>query len=188
MVPYTVFSQGSDLLPIIRDILAIIGIVVVAVISGWFLLRSKQREYEHHYFNTILDRRIRVYEELEKIITLLKFEATREDGRRFAIAFSRHDTLKKLTEHLDEVKERSLWVDKGALDLIKTLDRIRWGGLPNNPDDLLEYSKKHLWEIRRLHADLERAVAEDMLSLHKVEDFLKRKKKAIPHVPVDADQ
>ena len=51
---------------------SLIAGILGALIGGWFTLRGKRNDYANEYYKVVLARRVQAYEEVERLINMVK--------------------------------------------------------------------------------------------------------------------
>jgi hypothetical protein len=145
--------------------------------GGWFSLRSKNKEYEQHYFRNILERRMAAYEEVGRLIANIKVAVIDVDQRPYHLMFSCDEDQANVYQALLGTMSNTLWLTDDLFDLTRQLNIMVFSGTSNG-DGLIEFGKKHYQQIAELRTQLERLHYRDMMNLHDIQLFLKHKK---PH-------
>ena len=70
---------------------SVISGVMGALIAGWFNLRSKHTEYANTYYKMVLERRVKAYEAVERLINQIKIAVVDTDNRPYHLLFSKDD-------------------------------------------------------------------------------------------------
>jgi hypothetical protein len=148
--------------------------VVSGVIGGIYALRSKQREYVNEYYKIILTRRIAAYEQLERLVLMLKIAVLDEDKKPYHLLFSRDDDWQTAYDLLGNVMTQALWLSDDAFRKTQELNYLMFRFKPGG--GVIEFGKANYRKIADLRVDLERIVATDLLALHDVDRFLRQKK------------
>jgi hypothetical protein len=154
---------------------ALVGALLGAAIAGYFTLRAKRNEFVNDFFKTVIQRRIEAYEELEKLIVTYRNTVVDTDCRPYHLPFALKSQNDEAFTRLGSAMSKGLWLSEEAFNLIRDLNFIQFG-MPNTEDELIAFGKENYRKIAETRASLERVLAADMLSLHKVKQFLKRKK------------
>jgi len=162
---------------------SLISIVAGALIAGWFNLRSKRNEYANEYFKLVLARRLAAYEEVERLITMLKAAVLDDDQRPYHILFSKDDDHAAVYKLLFAVLSKALWLSDDLFGRTRELNVLVYS---DNVDEtgLIEFGKKNYIAIAELRTKTERLYARDMLTLHNVPRFLKSKRPTDSYVPI----
>ncbi|MGH7867712.1 MAG: hypothetical protein ACREP9_08815 [Candidatus Dormibacteraceae bacterium] len=156
---------------------ALLGALLGAIITGLYSLRSKQTEYVNDYYKKVIDRRMAAYEQLENLIVSLRTVALGEDKKPYHLLFSQDETSGLLPAYqmLHSITSQSLWLSDEAFDKARELDRVlcdfKGGG-----SNLIEFGQRNYQTLAGLRENLERILATDMLGLHDVGWFLRKKK------------
>jgi hypothetical protein len=154
---------------------ALLGGVIGSLLTGWFLLRSKEKEYKNDFFKIVINKRVDGYEHLEAFIQAFKTMVLDTDNRPYHFPFSSHELHTESLILLGNAIDRGLWLSNNALEKVRELNRFQFQ-TPNEDSERIEFGKEHYEEIANIRATLETIVATDMLQLHKVEPFLSTKK------------
>lgn len=146
-----------------------------ALIAGAFGLRGKQNEYVNDYFKTIIKRRLDAYEKLEQLINALKLSVLDDDQQPYHQVFSNEATWADIYALFLEATSHTLWLSDNVFAKTRELN-IMFLHASSNKRDLVEFGKSNYAPIAKLREEIERLHAKDMLALHDVEGFLKKKK------------
>ena len=146
-----------------------------ALIAGAFSLRGKRNDYANDYFKTIVKRRVEAYEKLEQLINALKLTVLDDDQRPYHQVFSNDSTWTEVYKLFLISTSHPLWLSSEVFVKARELNYLLLQASYNNRG-LVEFGKSSYTCIARLREEIERLHAIDMLSLHKVEVFLKQKK------------
>jgi hypothetical protein len=153
----------------------VISALVSSLIAGWFNLRSKNDEYANAYYKMILERRIAAYEEVEQLIVAIKVSVVDIDERPYHWAFSGENEFSTVYKLLHGMMSNALWLTDELFELTRQLNFLVYEA--NGPEQgLVEFGKKNYKTVAELRTKLERTLANDMLVLHDIRAFLKRKK------------
>jgi hypothetical protein len=146
-----------------------------ALIAGAFGLRGKRNDYVNDYFKTIIKRRLEAYERLERLINALKLAVLDEDQRPYHQVFSNEATWTEIYKLLLDSTSHPLWLSDEVFEKTRELN-LMFLQASHDKRDLVEFGKSNYAPIAELREEVEKLHAKDMLTLHNVEDFLKRKK------------
>lgn len=162
---------------------ALISAVLGACIAGWFTLRSKRNEYVNDYYKSVLARRITAYEEIERLITMLKSAVLDTDQRPYHLLFSKDDDHKAVYHLMFSVLSKALWLTDDLFARTRELNVLIYsdGGIDSG---LIEFGKKNYTTIAELRTQIEILHARDMLNLYKVPQFLKTKRPSDTYSPI----
>jgi hypothetical protein len=166
------------LLALIPGGFALLGALLGTLISGVFGLRAKRNEYVNDYYKKVLDRRIAAYEQLESLIVSLRTTCLGEDNKPYHLLFSQAEGNGLLPAYrmLHGIASQALWLSHEAFDKGRELNTLLWGFKGSGGSNLIEFGQKNYEAIATLRENLERIVAADMLGLHDVRRFLRKKK------------
>ncbi len=156
---------------------ALLGALLGAAIAGYFTLRAKRNEFVNDYYKTVVERRIEAYEALEKLIVAFKTSIAENDSKTYHLPFVSRSQNDNSLMLVGEVMSQGLWLSEEAFDLVRELNYILFQ-MPNSKDELIAFGKEHYMKIAELREHLERILAADMLDMHRVKQFLSKKKRA----------
>lgn len=156
-----------------------------AAATGYFVLRSKQAEYINDFYKTVLARRLRAYEDIERLIMNFKMAVADEDMELYHLVFSgSEDDPAGLYGLLTKILSQSLWLSDEMFDLTRDLNLFLFEQRPAGASSWIPFGKRHYKHFGELRTKLERVHAIDMLHLHKVPKFLKSKKPSNAATPL----
>jgi hypothetical protein len=147
-----------------------------ALIAGLFNLRQKQNEYSNEFFKTVLQRRIQAYDEIEQLVINLKAAVLDTDNRPYHLLFSKDDDWEYVHQLMFSVLSKGLWLSPKLFSTTRQLNLLvfRDGQAKNG---MIEFGKRNYEEIANLRESIEQLHASDMLELHNVRSFLKKKRR-----------
>jgi hypothetical protein len=154
---------------------SLISGVLGAFIAGWFNLRVKGNEYANAYYRIVLDRRLAAYEGIERLISAIKIAVVDKDKRPYHFLLSKDDDHVAVYKLLFEVMSQSLWLSDDLFQKTRELNLLVYTA-PQGTSGLVEFGKKNYLAIGEIRTQIEKMHARDMLTLHKVPLFLKRKR------------
>lgn len=146
-----------------------------AFIAGAFLLRGKRNDYVNDYFKIIIKRRLDAYEKLERLINALKICVLDDDQQPYHQVFSNESTWTDVYTLFLESTSHPLWISDDVFGKTRELN-IMLLHASSNDRSLVEFGKLNYTPLAELREQIERLHANDMLALHDVEGFLKKKK------------
>jgi hypothetical protein len=151
-----------------------------ALVAGIYNLRAKRSEYVNDYYKLVIKRRIEAYEQLERVIIQFKFTVVDDDKRGYHLPFaSEEDKDWDATQILlAGVMSQGLWLSDKVFAKLRELNLILFRH--SKPPSMVEFGKQQYEKIATLRAELERLLAQDMLTLHDVGLFLKTKDRPDP--------
>ena len=153
-----------------------VSAITVALIAGWFSLRSKRSEYENAYFKMVLERRIKAYEQVEALIVQIKTTVLDSDGRPYHLLFSDETSKGTTYKALFLTMSSAIWLSDELFDEIRQLNALIYSSSEGaGAENLIAFGKKHYRDVAELRTRVERLHARDMLVLDKVPAFLKSK-------------
>lgn len=166
---------------------SLIAGVLGALIGGWFTLRGKKNDYANEYYKLVLARRVQAYEQVERLIIMLKTAVLDGDGQPYHIVFSLEESEKEVYSLLFSLMSNALWLSDDLFEFTREFN-ILFYSHSNNEDDLIQFGKKHYKEIAELRTKIEKVHLQDMLTLHEVPRFLKSKKPADSYSPINVQR
>src|SRR5678815_954906 len=89
---------------------SLIAGILGALIGGWFTLRGKRNDYANEYYKVVLARRVQAYEEVERLINMVKTAVLDQDGRPYHVLFSKDDDKQGVYDLLIAVMSKALWL------------------------------------------------------------------------------
>jgi hypothetical protein len=123
----------------------------------------------------VLNRRVTAYEQLENLISALKAAVLDKDGRPYHLLFSRDDDWETAYKLLFGVMSQALWLSDEVFVKTRDINYLVFRG-GSKGAGAVEFGKEHYQEIAELRSQIEKIHASDMLALHDVKGFLKRKR------------
>ena len=167
---------------------------IAAVVSGSFTWYLKHIEYRNNYYREIVNRRLGVYELIDKKILypLNLFAHERDVGVEktargswiheiFAYGQQRLEDFRK---GLLEVLLQKIWITNNTSHLLDRLD-LETRGIYSRAEGmkpsafrkaLIKYGLDCFQFYRDFHLDIEKSVKKDLASLHRVKQFLKEER------------
>ena len=163
----------EQFLPIISS--SVIAGAIGAYIAGRFNLRVKDREYEIEYYKIVLSKRIAAYESIQKLVTGLKTAVLADDRQPYHLLLSNEEGLLDAHKLLYEISSQALWLSDGLFLQTRDLGRLLFGATTHE-GGAVAFAKKHYQKLAEFRNMIEQLYIQDMLTLHKVSQFLKSKK------------
>jgi len=152
-----------------------IGGIIGALIAGRFQLSVKDREYANEYYRLVLAKRIAAYEAIQRLITGLKTAVVDTDTHPYHLLLSSEDHLSEAHRLLYEISSQALWLSNDLFVQTRDIGRLLFGA-SDHEGGVVVFAKKHYEKLATFREEIERLHIRDMLSLHKVPQFLKDKK------------
>ena len=155
-------------------LVALASALVGGLVSGWYALRGKSADYENDYFKTVLKRRLAAYEAVEDLIGSLKAAILDHDHCPYHLLFSEDESFVygKLS-----VMSKGLWLSDDLFAHIRDLNVFFFEH--GSGKGVLQFGKTHYKKLALMREEMEKIVARDLVTLHKVPDFLERKRKSV---------
>jgi hypothetical protein len=151
------------------------GALLGALVAGIYNLRVKRHEYINDYYKTVIQRRIAAYEQLEGLIACFRAAVVGKDRKPYHLTLSGEAPEEDIFKRLFAVMSQGLWLSDEAFAKITELNYLLFG-VPHVEGDVIDFGKQNYQAIATLRDALERILAADVLELHDVGRFLKRKK------------
>jgi hypothetical protein len=153
----------------------VVGAVLTVVIAGLYSLHAKRNEYINDYYKTVIQRRIASYEQLENLIVDFKVNVVGSDNKPYHLPFSGENHKEHVFKRLFSAMSQGLWLSEEAFRKTSELNVLLFG-MPAAEADAINFGKQHYQAVATIRDALERTLAADMLDLHNVGRFLRRKK------------
>lgn len=153
---------------------SVIGGVIGAFITGRFNLKVKDREYENEYFKLVLVKRVAAYESIQRLVTGLKTAVLDDDRIPCHLLLSYEDGLLEAYTLLYEISSQALWLSDGIFQKTRDLGCLLYGA-EKYEEGSVAFAKKHYQKLAMFREEIEVLHIRDMLSLHEVRQFLKKK-------------
>ena len=151
------------------------GVLLGALIAGLYNLRAKRNEYINDYYKTVIQRRIAAYEQLESLIIYFRMTVVDKDNKGYHLSFLGENPKEDLFKRLFAVMSQGLWLSDEAFAKTSELNYLLFR-MPDAEGDAINFGNQHYQAIATMRDALERILAADMLNMHEVGRFLKRKK------------
>jgi hypothetical protein len=153
---------------------AVVAAVVSGLMTGFYNLRTKQREYDNEYYKMMLMRRITAYEQLEELIVALKIAVLDVDNQPYHLLFSQDSDWQSAYNLLAKVMSAAMWLSDDAFKKTQELNYLIFRLKPEAK--AIQFGKTNYQKLAQLRADLEGILASDLLTLHDLKRFLRQKK------------
>jgi hypothetical protein len=149
--------------------------VVAALVAGAFTLVVNRNEYANEYYKTVVARRVHAYEMVEALIVELRTSVIgEEDNRPYHLVFSSEEKgFDQVFALLHQAMSEGLWLSDEIFEKVRDLNYLVFH--VTKPSSVIAFGKENYQRIATLRAELERLVARDMMTLHKVKKFLASK-------------
>ena len=154
---------------------SLLGGVFGAFITGKFNLRVKDREYENEYFKLVLAKRITAYESVQKLVTGFKTAVVDKDKQPYHLLLSHEDGPQEAHKLLFEISSQALWLTDDLFLRTRDISRLLFGA-SGHEDGSIAFAIKNYRKFALLREEIERLHTRDMLLLHEVRKFLRKKK------------
>src|ERR1700676_2503466 len=106
---------------------ALFGALLGALLTGWFLLRTKNKEYVNAFFRIVIDKRVDAYEHLEHLIQAYKTCICDSDNKPYHIPFSSEEQHLDAVMRMGSTLDRGLWLSDEAFDTARELNILSFG-------------------------------------------------------------
>ena len=165
--------------------------VTAGVVSGFMTFWLKRIEYRNNYYRRIIDKRLTVYEIIEKDIFYALNSLRRFEGNKFshAIFVNGIAGFQGFKVALTNVLQKKIWISNNTGHLLDKLEmgineiRDIWIKMTSENKDIDEINKaftgfgiRKFSFFRELHMDIEKAAKSDLKTLHKVWKYLKEER------------
>ena len=154
---------------------SVIGVAIGAFIAGRFNLSVKDREYENEYYKLVLTKRIAAYESIQQLVTGLKTAVLDEERQPYHLLLSHEVGPIEAHKLLFEISSQALWLSDDLFLQTRDLGRLLFGAT-NHEGGAVAFAKKHYQKLATFREEIERLHLRDILSLHKVKQFLQTKR------------
>lgn len=145
------------------------------LIAGIFSLRGKRNDYVNDYFKTVIARRLEAYEKLEKLINALKLSVLDDNYQPYHQVFSNEANWTDIYRLFLDATSHPLWLSSEVFAKTREMN-IMFIHASTNSRELVEFGKSNYSSIAELREEIEKLHAKDMLTLHDVKGFLKKRK------------
>lgn len=151
---------------------------VSAITSGVISYLIEKRKYSHEYWRITIDKRLEVYERIERVLTY--FQTTHLIGKNPShLAFLDLDTFDSLQTELGTLSWKRNWISNELYEKIIKLNRLLYECAPSDQKveakNISEFGIKNYSTIADLRDKMEEIMAEDYLKMPKVKRFFKSK-------------
>lgn len=156
-----------------NDVYLPILVVIISVLTSWIVsLSLKHMDYKNDYRKMIINKRIKAYEELEKIFFEFNIVKTHKKKKYLKI-FTDADSAFKFNKLIARtLASQKLWIDTktyilcgNLLDLCKI----------ENGKSSLKHGIKNFTKIDKLGSKLEFSIISDLKTLHDTDKYLENK-------------
>jgi hypothetical protein len=164
---------------------SVVTSIVVALITGFFVLRSKQREYVNDHFKTIVARRLAAYDEIEELVNMLRNTVLGNDQAPYHQVFSSEDSWISVYALILRATAHPLWLSDDIFARVRDLNKMVFQA-STNERSMIEFGQANYKAIAELREEIEILHARDMLELHRVKKFLKSKRRRLSFDSMDS--
>ncbi|WP_418117520.1 hypothetical protein [Variovorax sp. 350MFTsu5.1] len=152
---------------------AVVSALVTASLNGVFGRLAKKDEYKNAYYKLVLDRRMKAYELIEELIVKVKIAIADEDGKTYHIAFAFEEENFGLNRLMVSVMGQSMWLSDELFQATRKLNVLMYSR--PKVQGWIDFGKANYQEIANLRTEIEQLVVKDMMVLHDIPQFLRRK-------------
>ena len=145
---------------------SLIAGILGALIGGWFTLRGKRNDYANEYYKVVLARRVQAYEEVERLINMVKTAVLDQDGRPYHVLFCKDDDKQGVYDLLIAVMSKALWLSDELFELIRTFNLLLYSH-GDAEGGLIEFGKENYKQVAELRTKLRRCICATCLSFTK---------------------
>lgn len=161
---------------------AIIGALITAVIgallTGYFNIKTKDKEYRNSYSKMILEKRLYAYEELNSLINSLYTSALDgDDSKAYHIIFHSEDRFKNFLKDVYSITFIKFWLSDRTNNYLQKLftEFQMCLDLIDNGENVIFIGKKEYKFIGEIRDNLEQSLLNDMKELYKIDKFFNEK-------------
>ena len=153
-----------------------LGIAVGAALTAISTLIVNQVSYKHEYYKMVIEKRLHAYNNIEHLVNNIKSIGL--DAIVKAVNRNDLDFLRPLKEEIKTAKSEKVWLSK---EMKKALDELEWLLLSfemenyNQDRIAIQDGEKLYSTINSTTKTIEGTIKTDMLSMHRVEKFLRNK-------------
>lgn len=171
--------ENSEIIKVILTS-SVIAAILSVIVSAFVSLKLKHLDYRNEYYKKILEKRLEAYKYVETQIAVLKGAVLDKDGRPYHQMFSYgEDDFHKFQGNLIVAMAYSMWINEETTNEMENLNEIffKISNKTNNssPDEMVEFGKQNYNAISTARKKLEHNVRQDLLNLHDLKRFMKKK-------------
>lgn len=154
------------------------------LITNYLKKRHQERDYKNKYYEKILDKRIKAYDDLDSLINEFTTFAKVEDGKILIHSFFlTKKTYLKATKILNENISNTFWLSNEASNILSKLQVFIINKVDNeifqniesyDQSELHSKRKKHFEDIRSFVKELKLIAKKDVKALHKINSFFNK--------------
>lgn len=160
---------------------SLISVVISTIVSTVVSFKLKHLEYRNEFYKIIINKRLNVYEHLERQLAVLKtsvFDDTDSKVYYHIFAYTESE-FHEFQQNLMIAMNFSFWVCSDTQEKMKELSNVFFE-ISNKFDlskgkDLIKAGKDYYLNINRIRNDLEVMFTKDMLKLYDVKSFIKKR-------------
>lgn len=151
--------------------------LVSALVSGITTYLIEKRKYKQEYWKFVINKRLKTYEEIEKIITY--FNTTHFNyNKPCHLAFLNIETFNNLQMELSQISFKRNWISPKLYEKITTFNHMCIGlntkeKLTN--EMITKFGTNNYYEISKQRDELLDRITKDYSTLQNVEQFFKKK-------------
>ena len=160
---------------------AVIAALVSSIASFWINRWSQRKSYDNEYYKIIINKRIEVYQFIERQIAVTKTTVLDNDGKPYYLFFkNNHDKYYEFQQNLFIASCNSMWLSASILDALGKMNQLFFTINQEITDDKnhnIEIGKKYYSQIQKIRNEVEKSFLIDFANLHDINSFFKDKKK-----------
>jgi hypothetical protein len=164
---------------------AAIAAVVSAVVAGFVSVYIKQKEYENEYFKKVIEKRLKAIESMEDATAPLRLHrlTKKSDGTEiiFHLFFTLSDGPEAFRALIAAASKYTIWhstpTAKAFGVFTRQVTHIRHQCSTLNEAECQELAATEFKAVNETMSKLTNSISQDMLRLHKVEEFLRNRLK-----------
>lgn len=153
--------------------------LIAPLITGYFNIFVKKKEFENEYFKQIVSKRLEAYEELNKLIYILKGSVQDNDGKAYHLIFQDEKNFMDFYALLYNNRINSFWFSENLNQyMLKLFNELGKCSAKKQCNKLLytEIGKSVYKDLAMLRDNLEKEQVLDLPNLYDIKHFLKNKK------------
>ena len=159
---------------------AVVAAIVSSIASYIINILTHKREYKDDYYKMVIAKRMDAYSKVEVVIlSLKKLVRDESDNCLYNIIFNNsHEEFFAFQAQLYEIAANSVWLSKDMYNALSELNLLFTqidSQVLDDGSNLLILGKQNRKKIADIRIRLEDIFRRDILSLHKIEEFLKNK-------------
>ncbi|MCO5252613.1 MAG: hypothetical protein M9949_14490 [Candidatus Kapabacteria bacterium] len=161
-------------------LISVIISTISAVVVGLVL---KRYDFKSEYYKLIIRKRLKAYSYIEKHLTILKSTFIDEDDKQYhSIFYYGHENYNLKLQAFEQSMVENIWFTPETIECLLELNELYFSIArqvakvkDKSNRSLIEIGKEHFQKINELGGKLQDSVKEDLLNLHNIKSFNKKK-------------